>query len=67
MGKPIGKSHLQKIIPLRVSAEDWERLRKQAGGMGIGVSTLTRIWVMEKLGNMEDENHSKQKHKDGNR
>ncbi len=67
VGKPIGKSHLQKIIPLRVSAEDWERLRKQAEGMGIGVSTLTRIWVMEKLGNTEDRNTLKQELKDGNR
>jgi PAS domain S-box-containing protein len=49
LGKPIGKSHFQKIIPIRVSAEDWERLKKQAEGMCIGVSTLTRIWVMEKL------------------
>lgn len=67
MGKPIGKSHLQKIIPLRVSEEDWERLRKHAEVMGIGVSTLTRIWVMEKLGNTEDGNHLKQEHKDSNR
>jgi len=65
MGKPIGKSHLQKIIPVRVSAEDWEQLRKQAQGMGIGVSTLTRIWVMGKLGNTEEGNLSKQEHKDG--
>ncbi len=62
MGKPIGKSHLQKIIPIRVSEENWERLRKQAEGMGIGVSTLTRVWVMEKLGKSEDGNHSKQEH-----
>ena len=67
VGKPIGKSHLRKIIPLRVSAEDWERLRKQAEGMGIGVSTLTRIWVMEKLENTQDGNHSQQERKDGNR
>jgi hypothetical protein len=50
VGKPVGKSHLQKIIPVRVSAEDWERLRQEALGKGIGVSTLTRIWVMERLG-----------------
>ncbi len=67
MGKPIGKGHLQKIIPLRVSEEDWERLRKQADRMGIGVSTLTRIWVMEKLENTQDGNHSQQERKDGNR
>ena len=66
VGKPIGKSHLRKIIPLRVSAEDWERLRKLAEGMGIGVSTLTRIWVMEKLENTQDGN-KQQERKDGNR
>jgi hypothetical protein len=49
VGKPVGESHLQKIIPIRVSAEDWERLRKEATRKGIGVSTLTRIWIMEHL------------------
>jgi hypothetical protein len=49
MGKPIGKNHLQKIIPIRVSVDDWERIRKEASRKGIGVSTLTRIWIMEYL------------------
>jgi hypothetical protein len=58
VGKPIGKSHLHIIIPVRVSGEDWERLRKLAEGMGIGVSTLIRMWVKEKLGNTGNGNHS---------
>jgi hypothetical protein len=67
VGKPIGKNHLQKIIPIRVSVEDWERLRKQAQGMGIGVSTLTRIWVMERLGDSGSETvwNNSQAHRTG--
>lgn len=49
MGKPVGKRHLEKIIPVRVSVENWEQIRKEADRKGIGVSTLTRIWIMEYL------------------
>ena len=44
-----GKKNLQKIIPIRVSQENWEQIKKEANRMGIGVSTLTRIWIMDDI------------------
>ncbi len=49
MTGPLPKKNLDKIIPIRVSAEQWEIIRKEASRKGIGVSTLTRIWIMEYL------------------
>ena len=43
------KKSLQKIIPIRVSQESWEQIKKEADRMGIGVSTLTRIWIMDDI------------------
>jgi len=43
------KKNLQKIIPIRVSQENWEQIKKEANRMGIGVSTLTRIWIMDDI------------------
>ncbi|MBI4187677.1 MAG: hypothetical protein HY529_00540 [Chloroflexi bacterium] len=45
----VGKKNLQKIIPIRVSHENWEQIKKEANRMGIGVSTLTRIWIMDDI------------------
>jgi hypothetical protein len=55
VGKPVGKNHLAKIIPIRVSLENWEQIRKEADRMGIGVSTLTRIWIMDYLQKLTNE------------
>ena len=43
------KKNLQKIIPIRVNQENWEQIKKEADRMGIGVSTLTRIWIMDDI------------------
>ena len=48
------KKHLEKIIPIRMSAENWGQIKEEADRMGIGVSTLTRIWVMEYLGKLKN-------------
>jgi hypothetical protein len=55
VGKPVGKNHLAKIIPIRVSVENWEQIRKEADRMGVGVSTLTRIWIMDYLQKLTNE------------
>ena len=47
LNQSVGKKNLQKIIPIRVSQENWEQIKKEADRMGIGVSTLTRIWIMD--------------------
>jgi DNA-binding CsgD family transcriptional regulator len=43
------KSPLEKVIPIRLSADDWSRLREEAKELGIGPTTLARMWIMERL------------------
>ena len=40
---------LDKVIPVRLSAEKWEELRKEARELGIGPTTLARMWILERL------------------
>ena len=43
------KKPLDKVIPVRLSADKWEALRKQASELGIGPTTLVRMWILERL------------------
>ncbi len=43
------KKPLDKVIPVRLSAEKWEAMRKEARELGIGPSTLARMWILERL------------------
>lgn len=43
------KKPLDKVIPVRLSAEKWEELRKEAQELGIGPTTLARMWILERL------------------
>ena len=43
------KKPLDKVIPIRLSADKWEELRKEAREMGIGPTTLARMWILERL------------------
>lgn len=43
------KKPLDKVIPVRLPAEKWEELRKEARELGIGPTTLARMWVLERL------------------
>ena len=43
------KQPLDKVIPVRLSAEKWEEMRKEARELGIGPSTLARMWILERL------------------
>lgn len=40
---------LDKVIPIRLSADKWEELRKEALELGIGPTTLARMWILERL------------------
>ena len=40
---------LDKIVPVRLSAEDWRELRRLANKIGVGPSVLVRMWVLEHL------------------
>ena len=43
------KKPLGKVIPIRLSGEKWEELRKEARELGIGPTTLARMWLLERL------------------
>jgi hypothetical protein len=43
------KKPLDKVVPIRLSAESWEKLRQEARELGIGPTTLARMWVLERL------------------
>jgi DNA-binding CsgD family transcriptional regulator len=43
------KKPLDKVIPIRLPAEKWEELRHEAKAMGIGPTTLARMWILERL------------------
>ncbi|MBI3953713.1 MAG: hypothetical protein HY330_04295 [Chloroflexi bacterium] len=43
------KKPLDKVIPVRLSADKWEELRREARQLGIGPTTLARMWIMERL------------------
>jgi hypothetical protein len=43
------KRPLDKVIPVRLSADKWKELRREARELGVGPTTLVRMWVLEKL------------------
>lgn len=43
------KRPLDKVVPIRLSAETWEALRVEAQGLGVGPSTLARMWILERI------------------
>ena len=43
------KKPLDKVIPVRLSADKWEALRKGARELGIGPTTLARMWILDRL------------------
>jgi hypothetical protein len=40
---------LDKIMPIRLSDKQWQALRARARGLGLGPSTLARMWLLERL------------------
>lgn len=43
------KRPLDKVIPVRLSADKWEQIRREARELGVGPTTLARMWIMERL------------------
>jgi hypothetical protein len=43
------KRPLDKLVPVRLTDEQYRQLRASAQRMGVGPSTLGRIWILEKL------------------
>jgi len=40
---------LDKVIPVRLPSDAWNAMRREATELGVGPSTLARMWIMEKL------------------
>jgi hypothetical protein len=49
--------HLYKVIPVRLPTDKWEQMRQEAGELGIGPTTLARIWILESLRRVNGNNH----------
>jgi hypothetical protein len=43
------KKPLDKVIPIRLSSDKWEQIREEARELGVGPSTLARMWILEHL------------------
>ena len=43
------KRPLDKVIPVRLPSDVWEELRREARTLGVGPTTLARMWILEKL------------------
>ncbi len=43
------KKPLDKVIPVRLSSDKWEELRREARELGIGPTTLARMWILDRL------------------
>ncbi|MHB8377612.1 MAG: hypothetical protein ACYDEB_11750 [Dehalococcoidia bacterium] len=43
------KKPLDKVIPVRLTSAHWDALYREARELGIGPTTLARMWILEKL------------------
>ena len=43
------KQPLKVVVPVRLSTDQWEALRAEAKDIGVGPSTLARMWLLEML------------------
>jgi len=43
------KKPLDKVIPVRLAADKWEQMREEARELGVGPTTLARMWILERL------------------
>ena len=47
--EPTVKQRLDKVIPVRLTSEKWDALYREARELGVGPTTLARMWILEKL------------------
>ena len=43
------KKPLNMVIPVRLPADKWEQIRQEARELGVGPTTLARMWLLERL------------------
>jgi len=39
------KKPLDNVIPVRLPADKWEQIREEARELGVGPTTLARMWI----------------------
>jgi len=40
---------LDKVVPVRLPSAKWEELRSEARELGVGPTTLARMWILKRL------------------
>ena len=53
--------NLYKVLPVRLPVDKWERIGKEANELGIGPSTLARIWILDSLRKLANGNERPKK------
>lgn len=43
------KKPLDRVIPVRLPSDKWEQIREEARELGVGPTTLARMWILECL------------------
>lgn len=43
------KRPLDKVVPVRLPSGKWEELRREARELGVGPTTLARMWILDRL------------------
>ena len=43
------KKPLDRVIPVRLPSDKWEQIREEARELGVGPTTLARMWILERL------------------
>lgn len=49
VNEPIEVIQKKRLLSVRLSEEDLRSLRRAAGRYGLGVGTLARVWILERL------------------
>ena len=49
---------LNRILPVRLPEDKWEEIRQEANELGVGPSTLARIWILDSLRKAKGNNHN---------
>ncbi len=55
---------LNRVIAVRLSDDRWEELRKEADWLGIGPTTLARMWITERLREGQDAHREDEIHRE---
>jgi hypothetical protein len=43
------KRPLDKVVPVRLPSAKWEKLRREARELGIGPTTMARMWILDRM------------------